>query len=91
MAQTEFAYSPQVVSPPGDTLRDLLAERNLSQAELSRRMSSPSAAINAIVSGKKEITEEVARELERVLLVPAQFWLARETRYREPSTELPKA
>lgn len=91
MTPNQFAYAPQVVSPPGDTLRDLLEERNLSQAELSRRMSCPPAAIKAIISGKKEITEEFALGLERVLQVPAQFWLARETRYREPSKELPKA
>jgi HTH-type transcriptional regulator / antitoxin HigA len=83
MTEIEFAYAPQEVSPPGDTLRDLLEERNLSQAELSRRMGRPPAAINEIVSGKKEITEETALELERVLQVPAQFWLARESRYRE--------
>jgi HTH-type transcriptional regulator / antitoxin HigA len=82
MTEIEFAYAPQEVSPPGDTLRDLLEERNLSQAELSRRMGRPPAAINEIVSGKKEITEETALELERVLQVPAQFWLARELQGR---------
>ena len=83
MIETSFAYVPQEVSPPGETLRDLMEERGLSQAELSRRLGRPSQAINEIVAGKKEITEETALELERVLQVPAHFWLAREARYRE--------
>lgn len=83
MTETLLSYLPTKVTPPGDTLRDLLEERMLTQAELSRRMGRPAAAINEIVSGKKEITEETALELERVLQVPAQFWLARESRHRE--------
>ncbi len=76
-------YAPSEVSPPGDTLRDLMEERALSQAELSRRLGRPAQAVNEIVAGKKEITEDTALELERVLQVPAHFWLAREARYRE--------
>lgn len=76
-------YSPREISPPGETLRDLMDERALSQAELSRRLGRPAQAVNEIVAGKKEITEDTALELERVLQVPAHFWLAREARYRE--------
>ena len=83
MTKTNLTYAPEEVSPPGETLRDLMEERSLSQAELSRRLGRPAQAINEIIAGKKEITEETALELERVLQVPAQFWLAREARYRE--------
>jgi len=76
-------YAPREVSPPGDTLRDLMEDRAISQAELSRRLGRPAQAVNEIVAGKKEITEDTALELERVLQVPAHFWLAREARYRE--------
>lgn len=40
-------------------------------------------AVNEILAGKKEITEDTALELERVLQVPAQFWLVREAQFRE--------
>jgi HTH-type transcriptional regulator/antitoxin HigA len=76
-------YLPTEVSPPGDTLRDLMDERDLTQAELSRRLGRPTQAINEILAGKKEITEDTAIELERVLQVPAHFWLTREAQYRE--------
>ena len=83
MAETNLAYAPAEVSAPGQTLRDLMDERGLSQAELSRRLGRPPQAINEILAGKKEITVDTALELERVLQVPANFWLAREARYRE--------
>jgi len=83
MTDTRLFYEPTEVSPPGDTLRDLMEERDLSQAELSRRLGRPTQAINEILAGKKEITEDTAIELERVMQVPAHFWLTREAQYRE--------
>ena len=83
MIEALLLYTPDEVSPPGHTLRDLMEERALTQIELSRRLGRPSQAVNEIVAGKKAITEDTALELERVLQVPANFWLAREARYRE--------
>jgi HTH-type transcriptional regulator/antitoxin HigA len=83
MTETTLAYTPREVSPPGATLRDLMEERDWKQRELAHRLGRPVQAVNEIMSGKKEITEDTALELERVLEVPAQFWLAREAQYRE--------
>lgn len=83
MTDTNLRYQPAVVSPPGDTLAELIEERGITQAELARRMGRPLNAINEVISGNKEITEDTALELERVLGTPAHFWLARESRYRE--------
>ena len=77
MTENLLRYTARDVSPPGDTLRDLMEERALSQAELARRLGRPAQAVNEIVAGKKEITEDTVLELERVLQVPAHFWLAR--------------
>lgn len=83
MTETLPVYSPREVSPPGATLRDLMEERELKQRELAHRLGRPVQAVNEILAGKKEIAEDTALELERVLEVPAQFWLAREAQYRE--------
>lgn len=83
MTDLNLTYRPLDVSPPGDTLAELIDERGIAQAELARRMGRPLNAINEIVLGAKEITEDTALELERVLGTPAHFWLAREARYRE--------
>lgn len=76
-------YTPDIVSPPGDTLLDILEERNMSQAELARRMGRPIKTINEIVRGKAAITSETALQLERVLNVRADFWNSREQIYRQ--------
>lgn len=83
MTESALTYAPQEVSPPGSTLRDLMEERALTQRELAHRLGRPVQAVNEILGGKKEITEDTAIELERVLQVPAQFWLVRESHYRE--------
>ena len=83
MIESGLSYSPGVVSPPGATLAELIEERGIPQAELARRMGRPINAVNEMVLGGKEITEDTALELERVLGTPAHFWLAREARYRE--------
>lgn len=76
-------YHPSVVSPPGDSLLELLEDIGMSQAELARRMGRPTKTINEIIQGKAAITPETALQLERVLEVPASFWNRRERHYRE--------
>jgi HTH-type transcriptional regulator/antitoxin HigA len=83
MTELNLSYQPREVSPPGDTLAELIDERGISQAELARRMGRPLNPVNEMILGTKEITEDTALELERVLGTPASFWLAREARYRE--------
>jgi len=77
------AYSPNYVSPPGETLAEVLEDRGMSQAELARRTGLAKKTINEIIKGKAPLTAGTALKLERVLGVPASFWNAREQRYRE--------
>ena len=83
MTEQNLSYQPTEVSPPGETLAELIDERGITQAELARRMGRPLNPVNEMILGTKEITEDTAIELERVLGTPAHFWLAREAKYRE--------
>lgn len=76
-------YDPSEVSPPGETLREVLEEREISQTELATRMGRPKKTISEIINGKAAITQETALQLELVLGIPARFWSAREQDYRE--------
>ena len=76
-------YYPDYVSPPGETLREILEDRGVSQAELAIRTGRPKKTISEIVNGKAAITPETALQLELVLGIPADFWNAREQHYRE--------
>jgi len=67
---------------PGEMLADELEARQMTQAELARRMDRPAQMINEIIKEKKEITPQTALELERVLGTPAYVWLNLERDYR---------
>jgi addiction module HigA family antidote len=76
-------YTPEEVSPPGETLVETLDAIGMRQSELARRAGRPLKTINEIVQGKAAITAETALHLECVLGVPASFWNNREAQYRE--------
>ncbi len=73
---------PDVAIPPGELLADELKARQMTQAELARRMNRPSQMINEIINEKKEIIPRTALELERVLGTPAYVWLNLERDYQ---------
>lgn len=76
-------YRPDFVSPPGETLQEILEEKGMSQAELAIRSGRPRKTINEIIKGKAAIMPETAIQFERVLGVPVTFWNRREQQYRE--------
>lgn len=76
-------YVPDTVSAPGETLAEVIESRGMSQSELAERMGRPKKTINEIVQGKAAITAETALQLEKVLGIPAAFWISREQNYRE--------
>jgi HTH-type transcriptional regulator / antitoxin HigA len=53
-------YQPDYVTPPGDTLVEILESLNMAQAELAERTGRPLKAINEIIEGKTTLTPETA-------------------------------
>jgi HTH-type transcriptional regulator/antitoxin HigA len=76
-------FRPDYVSPPGETLRDVIADQSVSQAELAARAGLSTKHVNQIMQGIAPITLETSIVLERVTGVPAGFWNRREANYRE--------
>ena len=76
-------YSPDIVSPPGETLAETLSERGISPADLALQMGCSHRTVHGLVSGRSRITPDIAQQLERILGVPAHFWLRREQHYQE--------
>jgi len=81
--QIRNQYHPDSVSPPGETLEEILDSRGMSQVEFAERTGRPKKTINEIIRGKSAITPDTALQFERVLDIPASFWIAREQHYRE--------
>ncbi len=76
-------YLPDSVSSPGETLLEVLEEREMTQAELSSRTGLARKTINEIIKGKNALTPETALQLERVFNISARFWNNLEQNYRE--------
>jgi len=76
-------YRPSRVSPPGDTVADLIEERGIKQVELAARMGVTPKFVNELIAGKASISPTTALALERTLDLPADFWLPRDARYQE--------
>lgn len=83
MVETKNQYAPDYVSAPGETLKDLLNERGMTQVELSERMGKTPKFVSELIQGKAALTQDTALQLERVLRTPASFWNNRERHYQE--------
>ena len=86
----EINTAKQIISPPGDTLAEILSIKGISKTALARRMEMPIKTINEIINGLVSITPETAILLERALEIDAAFWLEREKNYRFELTEIYK-
>ncbi len=75
-------YQPDYVSPPGDTLAEVLESLNMTQVDLADRAGRPLKTINEIIKGKSALTPETALQFEKVLNIKASFWNNREKHYR---------
>jgi HTH-type transcriptional regulator / antitoxin HigA len=82
MTNTMPSFTPDWISPPGDTVADLLEERDWTQAQLAERLGYTTKHVSQLITGKASITEQTALKLERVLGSTAAFWLNREAQYR---------
>lgn len=70
------------ISPPGETIEDLLEERGWSKSELAERLACSPKHISQLLAGRASITASTAGALSRVLGSTTEFWLERESQYR---------
>ncbi|HWR01459.1 MAG TPA: HigA family addiction module antitoxin [Chlorobaculum sp.] len=80
--EKDIATAREVISCPGDTLAEHLEYTGMSLAELSDLMGRHQKTIKEIIQGKEKITPETALQLERIVAIPADFWMELEHRYR---------
>lgn len=77
------SFAPDWVSPPGDTMLDLLEERDWTQQQLADRLGYSLKHVNQLIKAKVPLTEDAAVRLQSVLGASVGFWLTREAQYRE--------
>ncbi|MEE8058282.1 MAG: ImmA/IrrE family metallo-endopeptidase [Pseudomonadales bacterium] len=81
-------FSPDWASPPGDTILDLMEERDWNQAELANRLGFSPKHLNQLIKSKVSLTYDAAQKLERVLGSSVSFWINREAKYRQQLARL---
>jgi plasmid maintenance system antidote protein VapI/Zn-dependent peptidase ImmA (M78 family) len=84
-------FQPNWVSPPGDTISDILKERNISHEDFAKSMGESFEFITELIHGVIPITQNIADKIGQVLRTSADFWMRRESQYRESLKRLTKA
>ncbi len=80
--RSELKIQKELLSPPGDTIQETIDTIGMSQAELAERIGRPKEKLNALIKGNEPLTLKTAILLERVLGIPASFWIERERQYQ---------
>ena len=73
--EMENTYMNYDIEHPGVFLRDELEERGWLQSDLAYILGCPVQSVNTIISGKRGITVDMARSLEKAFDVPSEFFL----------------
>lgn len=73
--------SREMIIHPGETLREVLEERNMSQQELALRTGVSAKHISTVISEEKNISVNFAKKLEYALNIDAEFWIGLQALY----------
>src|SRR4051812_41448339 len=77
------SFEPNWASFPGETISDVLREKNISIESFTKKMNCTTGYIQGLLSGQEKITTEIAARLADNLGSSVRFWMIRETQYRE--------
>jgi len=86
MVANEFL--PNWASAPGDTITDILKERNITEAEFAQKIGYSPQDVTNLLQGRATITLATARQLEHVLGASVEFWMSRDFQYRRDISRL---
>ncbi len=85
---TKYSFTPDYIIPPGDTLKETLEAKGMSQTDLAIRTELADKTVSQIINGLSSISYEVAEKLEMATNVPSSFWNRLELNYQEALTKL---
>lgn len=80
-------YKPEVVSSPGETIKDIMDERGWSVEKLAEKTSLTLKDAHNLLKGKFKITNTLADKLGEVFGTDSSFWLERYKNYAEYMTK----
>jgi len=84
----DYKLKKELLSPPGDTIQETIDKIGMNQYELAERLGKNIKNVNQIIKGKEPITTATAIALEKVLGIPADFWIERDRQYQKELAEI---
>ena len=84
------SFQPDWISPPGNTIIDILGERQIPIDTFAERMNFSVTQANNLLIGLGSITLDVAEQLADFLGASKEFWIRREHQYRDSVINLEK-
>ena len=73
--QNTIGLSRDLIIHPGETLAEVIEDREMSQRELAIRTGMTEKHISTVIRGQKNISPAFARKLEYALGIEASFWM----------------
>jgi len=81
MSQKTKSLSLDFIIHPGETLKEVLDDREMSQKELANRINRTQKHVSQVIRGKKDISNDFAKRIEYVFGISATFWMNLQTNY----------
>lgn len=78
---TNNQYHPPIAFHPGETLAEKLEELGMDARRIADITGLSEAEISGILNGSVGITSDTAVRIEKVLSIPARFWLNMQEAY----------
>jgi plasmid maintenance system antidote protein VapI/Zn-dependent peptidase ImmA (M78 family) len=83
-------FTPDWVSPPGDTIAAILEERGVTPVTLASKLKWNHDDVTELLEGRAVLTDELATQLAALFGPSTSFWTKRESQYREDLLRLAK-
>ena len=79
--QNSIGLSRDLIIHPGETLAEVLEDREMTQRELAVRTGMTEKHISTVIHGQKGISAAFARKLEYALGIETSFWMSLQANY----------
>jgi len=79
--QNKIGLSGDFIIHPGETLAEVLEDREMSQKELAIKTGMTEKYISTVISGQQNISSSFAKKLEYALGIEKDFWINLQANY----------
>ncbi len=88
MSEANPPFTPDWVSPPGESLECIMEEESWTVEDLGKRLHLSIAEVQDLLNGDMPIDASLALRIQTSVRGSAEFWLARERNYRASCARL---